>query len=40
MRKELLTAIHPPEIREILKNSGAWVNLRIWRAEPFHGMPR
>ncbi|ASJ09335.1 TIGR04140 family protein [Thermococcus siculi] len=40
MRRELLTAVPPEEIREIAGKAKAEVSLNFEDAEPFHGMPR
>ncbi|ASJ12593.1 TIGR04140 family protein [Thermococcus thioreducens] len=40
MRRELITAIPPGELREILGKSKAGVSISVEEAEPFHGMPR
>jgi uncharacterized repeat protein (TIGR04140 family) len=36
----LITPISPQEIEEILRRSGAEVELEIRETAPFHGMPR
>ncbi|AIF70106.1 hypothetical protein PAP_08625 [Palaeococcus pacificus DY20341] len=40
MIKEILTAIPPNELMEILKKANVNLNALIEESEPFHGMPR